>query len=129
MLGTYVLSAGYYDAYYLKAQKVRTLIKEDFLNAFKEVDAIIAPTSPTTAFNAGEKSNDPLSMYLSDIYTLSLNLFGGCGISIPCGFDSKHLPVGLQILGNYFQEQKVLNIAKNYQNSTDFHTKIPGWLE
>ncbi len=128
MLGTYVLSAGYYDAYYLKAQKVRTLIKEDFLNAFKKVDAIIAPTSPTTAFRIGEKSNNPLSMYLSDIYTLSLNLFGGCGISIPCGFDSHNLPIGLQILGNYFQEQKIVNIAKIYQNTTDFHTQIPKWL-
>lgn len=128
MLGTYVLSAGYYDAYYLKAQKVRTLIKNDFLEAFGKVDAIVAPTSPTTAFKVGEKSDDPLSMYLSDIYTLSLNLFGGCGISVPCGFDSNNLPVGFQILGNYFQEDKILQIARFYQDNTDWHKRIPDWL-
>ncbi|BAI81402.1 aspartyl-tRNA(Asn)/glutamyl-tRNA (Gln) amidotransferase subunit A [Deferribacter desulfuricans SSM1] len=125
MLGTYVLSAGYYDAYYLKAQKVRTLIKNDYLNAFKEVDVIITPTSPTTAFKIGEKSSDPLQMYLSDIYTISLNLFGGCGISIPCGFDNNNLPIGLQIMGNYFEEEKVLNLAHKFQQITDFHKKLP----
>lgn len=125
MLGTYVLSAGYYDAYYLKAQRVRTLIKNDFLNAFKEVDAIVAPTSPTTAFKLGEKVEDPLSMYLSDIYTLSLNLFGGCGVSVPCGFDDDNLPVGLQILGNYFEEAKILEIARCYQKSTKWHDTVP----
>jgi len=129
MLGTYVLSAGYYDAYYLKAQRVRTLIKNDFLDAFEKVDAIVAPTSPTTAFKIGEKVEDPLSMYLSDIFTLSLNLFGGCGISIPCGFDSNNLPVGLQILGNYFDEAKILEIADCYQKNTDWHTKIPPEFE
>lgn len=129
MLGTYVLSAGYYDAYYLKAQRVRTLIKNDFLDAFGKVDAIVAPTSPTTAFKIGEKVDDPLSMYLSDIFTLSLNLFGGCGISIPCGFDSNNLPIGLQILGNYFDEAKVLEIAGCYQENTDWHTKIPPEFE
>lgn len=125
MLGTYVLSAGYYDAYYLKAQKVRTLIKNDYLNAFKEVDVIITPTSPTTAFKIGEKSSDPLQMYLSDIYTISLNLFGGCGISIPCGFDNNNLPIGLQIMGNYFEEEKVLNLAHKFQQITDYHKKLP----
>ncbi|MGA1861938.1 Asp-tRNA(Asn)/Glu-tRNA(Gln) amidotransferase subunit GatA [Deferribacter thermophilus] len=125
MLGTYVLSAGYYDAYYLKAQKVRTLIKNDYLNAFKEVDVIITPTSPTTAFKIGEKSSDPLQMYLSDIYTISLNLFGGCGISIPCGFDNNNLPIGLQIMGNYFAEEKILNVAYKFQQITDYHKKLP----
>lgn len=111
MLGTYVLSAGYYDAYYLKAQKVRTLIKQDFVEAFKQVDAIICPVSPTTAFKAGEKTSDPLQMYLSDIYTLSLNLFGGCGISVPCGFGLDGMPIGVQLLGNYFEEGTILNLA------------------
>lgn len=126
MLGTYVLSAGYYDAYYLKAQRVRTLIKNNFMKAFEEVDVIMGPTSPTTAFKLGEKTDDPLQMYLSDIYTLSLNLFGGCGMSIPCGFDRKGLPIGLQILGNYFEEGKLLNTAYAYQQSTDWHKKVPG---
>jgi aspartyl-tRNA(Asn)/glutamyl-tRNA(Gln) amidotransferase subunit A len=125
MLGTYVLSAGYYDAYYLKAQKVRTLIKQDFINAFKEVDVILGPTSPTTTFKIGEKADDPLSMYLSDIYTISLNLFGGCGISVPCGFDSKNLPIGLQLLGNHFEEEKILNLAYAFQKETDWHKKLP----
>ena len=117
MLGTYVLSAGYYDAYYIKAQKVRTLIKQDFVEAFKKVDAIICPVSPTTAFKAGEKTSDPIQMYLSDIYTLSLNLFGGCGISVPCGFGSDGMPIGVQLLGNYFEEGKILNLAHAFENA------------
>lgn len=111
MLGTYVLSAGYYDAYYRKAQKVRRLIKEDFDRAFKDVDCLITPTSPTTAFKAGEKLDDPLQMYLSDIYTTSANLAGIPGISIPCGEDHQGLPIGLQILGPQFGESKILKVA------------------
>jgi len=125
MLGTYVLSAGYYDAYYLKAQKVRSLIKQDFLNAYKQVDVILTPTSPNTAFKIGEKLDDPISMYLSDIFTISLNLFGGCGVSIPCGFDKNNLPVGLQLLGNYFEEDKIINYAYIFQKNTEWHKKFP----
>jgi len=128
MLGTYVLSAGYYDAYYIKAQKVRTLIKQDFVEAFKKVDAIICPTSPTTAFKAGEKTEDPLQMYLSDIYTLSLNLFGGCGLSVPCGFDKDGMPIGVQLLGNYFEEGKILNLAHAFETATDI-SRIPEKLK
>lgn len=113
MLGTYVLSAGYYDAYYLKAQKVRSLIKDDFVKAFKKVDVIMTPTSPTTAFKFGEKS-DPVSMYLSDVYTVSINLAGLPAISIPC--KTEGLPVGLQIIGNYFQDGKIIETAKMYEN-------------
>jgi aspartyl-tRNA(Asn)/glutamyl-tRNA(Gln) amidotransferase subunit A len=111
MLGTYVLSAGYYDAYYRKGQKVRRLIQEDFLNAFKNVDCILTPTSPTTAFKAGEKVDDPLQMYLSDIYTTSANLAGIPGISVPCGKDHLGLPIGLQILGRQFEEATILKVA------------------
>jgi aspartyl-tRNA(Asn)/glutamyl-tRNA(Gln) amidotransferase subunit A len=125
MLGTYVLSAGYYDAYYLKAQKVRTLIKRDFENAFEKVDAIIGPTSPSTAFKFGEKSADPIEMYLSDIYTISLNLYGGCGLSVPCGFDGKGLPVGMQILGKYFEEGKILNLAYAFEQARGGNEKLP----
>lgn len=125
MLGTYVLSAGYYDAYYLKAQKVRTLIKNDFEEAFKKVDVILTPTSPNTAFKFGEKMDDPVSMYLSDIFTISLNLFGGCGVSVPCGFDRKGLPVGFQLMGDYFKEDKIFSFAKAYQDNTDWHKKYP----
>lgn len=113
MLGTYVLSAGYYDAYYLKAQKVRALIKDDFVKAFKKVDILMTPTSPTTAFKIGEKS-DPISMYLSDIYTVSINLAGLPAISIPC--QKEDLPIGLQIIGNYFQDGKIIEVAKMYEN-------------
>jgi len=122
MLGTYVLSAGYYDAYYIKAQKVRTLIKQDFVEAFKKVDAIISPTSPTTAFKAGTKTEDPIQMYLSDVYTLSLNLFGGCGLSHPCGFDADGMPIGVQLMGNYFDEGRILNLAHAFEQATDFST-------
>jgi len=111
MLGTYVLSSGYYDAYYRKGQKVRRLIQDDFSNAFKKVDVLITPTSPSTAFKAGEKSDDPLQMYLSDVYTTSANLAGIPGISIPCGSDKQGLPIGLQILGKPFDETTVLKVA------------------
>jgi len=124
MLGTYALSAGYYDAYYLKAQKVRTLIKRDFDLAFEQCDVIVAPTTPTTAFRLGEKINDPLEMYLSDIYTLSLNLAGVCGISIPCGF-SGGLPVGLQVLGDAYDEVGILRAAYAYEQATPWHTRRP----
>jgi len=128
MLGTYVLSAGYYDAYYIKAQKVRTLIKQDFVEAYKKVDAIICPTSPTTAFKAGAKTEDPIQMYLSDVYTLSLNLFGGCGLSVPCGFDSDGMPIGVQLMGNYFDEGLILNLAHAFEQATDF-SRIPEKLK
>jgi aspartyl-tRNA(Asn)/glutamyl-tRNA(Gln) amidotransferase subunit A len=111
MLGTYVLSAGYYDAYYRKAQKVRRLIQEDFFKAFNEVDCILMPTSPTTAFNIGEKINDPLQMYLSDIYTVSANLAGVPAMSVPCGSDKKGLPIGVQLVGKQFDEATILRIA------------------
>jgi aspartyl-tRNA(Asn)/glutamyl-tRNA(Gln) amidotransferase subunit A len=125
MLGTYVLSSGYYDAYYKKAQKVRTLIKNDFASAFESVDVIMTPTSPTTAFKIGEKTSDPLTMYLSDIFTIAPNLAGLPGISIPCGFDKNNLPVGLQIIGKPFKEEELLNMAFVYQKETDWHTKKP----
>lgn len=125
MIGTYALSAGYYDAYYLKAQKVRGLIRQDFANAFKKVDVILGPTSPTTAFKLGERMDDPISMYLSDIYTIAVNLAGLPGMSIPAGF-AHQLPVGLQLIGNLFDEARLLNIAHHYQKVTDWHTKIPG---
>jgi aspartyl-tRNA(Asn)/glutamyl-tRNA(Gln) amidotransferase subunit A len=125
MLGTYVLSSGYYDAYYKKAQKVRTLIKNDFDRAFEKVDAILTPTSPTTAFKIGEKAADPLTMYLSDIFTIAPNLAGLPGMSVPAGNDSKGLPVGLQILGRWFKEQDIFDIAHTFQKNTDWHTKMP----
>jgi aspartyl-tRNA(Asn)/glutamyl-tRNA(Gln) amidotransferase subunit A len=125
LLGTYVLSSGYYDAYYLRAQKVRTLIRNDFLNAFKQVDAILTPTSPTAAFKIGEKTADPLQMYLMDIFTISANLAGICGISVPCGFTGNGLPIGLQLLGNHFAEETILRIAHAYEQSTDWHGRKP----
>jgi aspartyl-tRNA(Asn)/glutamyl-tRNA(Gln) amidotransferase subunit A len=117
MLGTYVLSAGYYDAYYLKAQKVRTLIAQDFAEAFKNVDAIVTPTSPTAAFKLGEKSNDPLAMYLADIYTVTADLAGICGISVPCGETKEKLPIGVQILGKHFGEAVILRVAVAVEKS------------
>jgi len=117
MLGTYVLSAGYYDAYYLKAQKVRTLIAQDFAEAFKNVDAIVTPTSPTAAFKLGEKSNDPLAMYLADIYTVTADLAGICGISVPCGETKEKLPIGVQILGKHFREAVILRVAVAVEKS------------
>jgi len=126
ILGTYVLSSGYYDAYYLRAQKVRTLIRNDFLAAFKQVDAIITPTSPTAAFKIGEKSGDPLQMYLSDIFTISCNLAGISGISLPCGFtQSPKLPIGLQLLGQPFGEATLLKLAHAYEQSTPWHKEKP----
>jgi len=116
MLGTYVLSSGYYDAYYAKAQKVRTLLKQDFLNAFDRCDAILTPTAPTVAFKIGEKSDDPLAMYLSDVYTASANLAGIPGISVPCGLSSEGLPIGLQLVGKHWSEDVLLNLASAYEN-------------
>jgi len=122
ILGTYVLSSGYYDAYYLRAQKVRTLIRQDFLKAFERVDAIVTPTAPTAAFKIGEKSDDPLQMYLSDVFTISCNLAGICGVSLPCGFTkSPKLPIGLQLLGKPFGEEALLKIAHAYEQSTPWH--------
>ena len=125
MLGTYALSAGYYDAYYLKAQQVRTLIRQDFERAFAEVDVILSPTSPTTAFRIGEKVDDPLAMILTDIFTTSANLGGLCGISIPCGFDGAGLPIGLQLLGPSLGEEKILRVAHAYEQSTEWHLRRP----
>ncbi len=124
MVGTYALSEGYYDAYYLKAQKIRRLIKNDFTNALKQVDVIMGPVAPTTAFGLGSKTNDPVAMYLEDIYTLSVNLAGIPAMSIPAGF-SNQMPVGLQIMGNYFAEAKLLNVAHQYQQNTDWHRQTP----
>lgn len=125
MLGTYALSAGYYDAYYLKAQKVRTLVKADFDAAFEQVDVIVAPTTPTTAFRIGEKVDDPLQMYLSDVFTLSMNLAGICGLNLPCGFDGAGLPIGLQIMGPALGEKRILRVAHAYEQATDWHTRKP----
>ncbi len=125
MLGTYALSAGYYDAYYLKAQKVRTLIKNDFDAAFEQVDVIAAPTTPTTAFRIGEKAADPLEMYLADVFTLSVNLAGICGLSLPCGFDDQGLPIGLQLMGPAFGEAVVFKTARAYEAVTDWHRRRP----
>jgi aspartyl-tRNA(Asn)/glutamyl-tRNA(Gln) amidotransferase subunit A len=126
ILGTYVLSSGYYDAYYLRAQKVRTLIRNDFLKAFGTVDAIVTPTTPTAAFKIGEKSDDPLQMYLSDIFTISCNLAGICGVSLPCGFTkSPKLPIGLQLLGKPFREETLLKIAHAYEQGTSWRREKP----
>jgi aspartyl-tRNA(Asn)/glutamyl-tRNA(Gln) amidotransferase subunit A len=125
MLGTYALSAGYYDAYYLKAQKARTLIKADFDAAFEQVDVIVAPTSPTTAFRIGEKVDDPLQMYLTDVFTLSMNLAGNCGLSLPCGFDAGDLPIGVQVMGPPLGEEQVLRVAYAYEQATEWHTRRP----
>ena len=133
LIGTYVLSAGYYDAYYLKAQQIRRLIAQDFEEAFKHCDVIMGPAAPSTAFKAGEKVDDPVAMYLQDIYTISTNLAGLPGMSIPAGFstgaDGKALPVGLQIIGNYFDEARMLNVAHQYQQVTDWHTAMPEELK
>jgi aspartyl-tRNA(Asn)/glutamyl-tRNA(Gln) amidotransferase subunit A len=125
ILGTYALSSGYYDAYYRKAQQVRTLIKGDFEKAFETVDVIATPTTPTPAFKAGEKTQDPLQMYLTDIFTISVNLAGVPGISIPCGFTSGNLPIGLQIIGKHFDEESVLKTAYAYEQATDWHKRKP----
>ncbi|MDO9372028.1 MAG: amidase family protein, partial [Gammaproteobacteria bacterium] len=128
MVGTYVLSAGYYDAYYLKAQKLRRLISDDFKQAFNAVDVIMGPTAPTAAFNLGEKTDDPVTMYLSDIYTIAVNLAGLPAMSIPAGFIGQR-PAGLQIIGNYFDEARLLNVAHQYQKVTDWHQRMPVGFE
>ena len=125
MIGTYVLSHGYYDAYYLQAQKIRRIIANDFNEAFKQCDVIMGPTSPSVAFDFGAKSGDPVEMYLNDIYTIAVNLAGLPGMSIPCGFSGNGRPVGLQIVGNYFAEAKMLNVAHQYQLATDWHQRMP----
>ena len=125
MIGAYVLSHGYYDAYYLQAQKLRRLIAQDFVEAFKQCDVILGPTAPTTAFKLNEKTADPVEMYLSDIYTIAVNLAGLPGMSLPCGFDAQGLPIGLQLIGNYFAETRMLNVAHQYQLATDWHTRAP----
>ena len=125
LVGTYVLSHGYYDAYYLKAQKIRRLIAQDFTRAFDQCDVIVGPTSPSVAFDLGAKSSDPVQMYLSDIYTIGVNLAGLPGMSIPCGFGNNGRPVGLQIIGNYFAEARMLNVAHRLQQATDWHLRAP----
>ncbi len=124
MVGAYALSSGYYDAYYLKAQQIRQLISDDFKKAYEKVDVIMAPATPETAFNIGEKLDDPISMYLSDIFTIAVNLAGIPAMSIPVGF-ANDMPVGMQIMGNYFEESKLLNVAHKYQQATDWHTRLP----
>ncbi len=124
LIGTYVLSAGYYDAYYLQAQKIRRLIAQDFEEAFKHCDVIMGPAAPGTAFKIGEKTEDPVAMYLEDLYTIAVNLAGLPGMSVPAGF-ANNLPVGLQIIGNYFDEARMLNVAHAYQQETDWHTRMP----
>jgi aspartyl-tRNA(Asn)/glutamyl-tRNA(Gln) amidotransferase subunit A len=123
MLGTYALSSGYYDAYYLKAQKVRTLIRQDFLEAFEKVDVLLGPVAPTPAFRIGEKTADPLQMYLSDIFTIPVNLAGTCAMSLPCGFSSAGLPIGLQIIGKPFAEAELLHTAYAFEQATEWHKR------
>ena len=125
MLGTYALSSGYYDAYYLKAQKVRTLIRQDFLDAFEKVDTLLTPVAPTPAFALGEKTNDPLQMYLSDIFTIPVNLAGTCAMSLPCGFSAKGLPIGLQLIGKPFDEATLLRTAHAFEQATEWHKRTP----
>jgi aspartyl-tRNA(Asn)/glutamyl-tRNA(Gln) amidotransferase subunit A len=129
LVGTYVLSHGYYDAYYLKAQQVRHLIADDFRNAYRTCDVIMGPTAPTAAFPIGAKADDPVQMYLSDIFTVSANLAGAPGLSIPCGFDRNGLPIGLQIQGDYFAEARMLDVAHRFQQATDWHRKRPPLLD
>ena len=125
MIGTYALSSGYYDAYYTKAAKVRTLIKKEFTDVLSKVDLILAPVSATTAWKIGEKSNDPLKMYLVDSYTVCINVAGVPSVALPCGFDSKNLPIGFQLIGNFFEEGKILSVAHQYQQDTDYHLQKP----
>ena len=125
MLGTYALSSGYYDAYYLKAQKVRTLVRQDFLDAFDKVDTLLTPVAPTPAFAIGEKVNDPLQMYLSDIYTIPVNLAGTCAISLPCGFSAAGLPIGIQLIGKPFDEATILHTAHAFEQATEWHKRRP----
>ena len=128
LIGTYVLSHGYYDAYYLQAQKIRRLIASDFAEAFKSCDVIMGPTAPSVAFRFGDKSADPVQMYLSDIYTIAVNLAGLPGMSVPCGTGGGGMPVGLQIVGPWFGEAKMLNVAHQYQRATDWHARMPSGL-
>ena len=128
LTGTYVLSAGYYDAYYLKAQRVRALIARDFRRAFEQVDVIAGPTAPTPAFRLGAKTDDPIRMYLNDIYTIGANLAGLPGLSLPCGFVAG-LPVGLHLVAGHFAEQTLLNVAYSYQQASDWHTACPRGYE
>ena len=127
LIGTYVLSSGYYDAYYLKAQKVRNLIKNDFDEVYKNVDAILTPSTPTSAFKIGEKTDDPVSMYLNDIFTVPINLAGLPAISIPAGIDSKGYPLGLQIIGKAFDEQSIFNIAYTMEEKINYKNEIENW--
>ena len=125
MIGTYVLSHGYYDAYYLKAQQIRRLIAQDFQSAFEQCDLIAGPVAPTVAWKIGEKSDDPMANYLADIYTLSTSLAGLPGMSVPAGFGAGGMPVGLQLVGNYFKEGELLHAAHAFQQATDWHTRSP----
>jgi len=125
LIGTYFLSSGYYDAYYLQASRVRTLIKQEFQTEFAKVDLMLAPVSPTTAWPIGQKVNDPLQMYLADVLTVPINVAGLPALSLPCGFDSQGLPVGLQLIGNYFTEDKLLSVGHQFQQITNFHLKKP----
>jgi aspartyl-tRNA(Asn)/glutamyl-tRNA(Gln) amidotransferase subunit A len=125
MIGTYVLSHGYYDAYYLQALKLRRLIAEDFATALKQCDVLVGPVCPGTAWPLGQMADDPVRMYLADIYTVSLNLAGLPGMSVPCGFGAGGLPVGMQLIGNYFEEARLLEIAHRFQQATDFHLRAP----
>jgi aspartyl-tRNA(Asn)/glutamyl-tRNA(Gln) amidotransferase subunit A len=126
MLGSFVLSSGYYDAYYKKGLQIRSLIKKSFTEAFENVDMILSPVAPTTAYKLGENLNDPLKMYLGDIYTVSVNLAGLPAVSVPCGFDKGGMPIGMQLIGNAFDEAKLVKTAYAYQTVTDFHTKRTG---
>ena len=125
IIGTYCLSAGYYDAYYGKASQVRTLIVEDFKKAFETCDVIACPTAPTPAFRIGEKMDDPLTMYLSDIFTISANLAGVPAMSVPCGFSASGLPIGLQLMGKHFNEEMLFRVARNFEQATEFHKRRP----
>jgi len=129
MVGTYALASGYYDAYYLKAQKLRRLVLEDFESAFEQCDLLIGPTTPTTAFELGAKTTDPVSMYLNDIFTVSINLAGLPAVSVPVGNDSSGLPIGMQIIAPYFVAGQLLNVAHRFQRLTDWHTQIPQGFE
>ena len=129
MLGTYVLSAGYYDAYYLKAQQVRTLVRQDYDRAFERVDVVATPTTPTPAFKLGEKTSDPVQMYLNDIFTVSANLTGLPSISLPCGFAEGRLPIGLQLTGRAFDEATLLRAGDAFQRDTNFHTEHPPFAD
>jgi aspartyl-tRNA(Asn)/glutamyl-tRNA(Gln) amidotransferase subunit A len=124
-VGTYVLSHGYYDAYYLQAQKIRRLVAQDFSRAFQKCDVIIGPTAPTTAFELGAKTEDPVQMYLGDVFTIPAALAGLPALSVPCGFDESGLPVGVQLMGRHFSEGQLLGVAHRYQQATDWHRRIP----